>query len=191
MHCDDDVIGNHCKTIQSILLHLILESVFLEVFRGFFPKTRCGGRSFPVAGVPLLTRPENTRIHDLVDTGTIYVTVDTDQEEVRNIFSKNDLIVVPVLDSEHRLVGRITADRVIEVAEEEAAEFVASQMSIPVVGFISGLTAPPGRRMGHAGAIISGKSGGAEGKIAAMEEAGIHVCRDLGALGELCADVFK
>ncbi len=70
----------------------------------------------------LLTRPENTRIHDLVDTGTIYVTVDTDQEEVRNIFSKNDLIVVPVLDSEHRLVGRITADRVIEVAEEEAAE---------------------------------------------------------------------
>jgi len=70
----------------------------------------------------LLTRPENTKIHDLIDPDTIYVYVDTDQEEVRNIFSKNDLIVVPVLDKNHRLVGRITADRVIEVAEEEAAE---------------------------------------------------------------------
>jgi len=70
----------------------------------------------------LLTRPENAKIHDLIDPDTIYVNVDTDQEEVRNIFSKNDLIVVPVLDKHHKLVGRITADRVIEVAEEEAAE---------------------------------------------------------------------
>jgi magnesium transporter len=70
----------------------------------------------------LLTRPENTKIGELIDPDTIYVQVDTDQEEVRNIFSKNDLIVVPVLDRNHKLVGRITADRVIEVAEEEAAE---------------------------------------------------------------------
>ena len=70
----------------------------------------------------LLTRPESTKIHDLIDPDTIYVHVDTDQEEVRNIFSKNDLIVVPVLNRNQRLVGRITADRVIEVAEEEAAE---------------------------------------------------------------------
>lgn len=70
----------------------------------------------------LLTRPEAAKIADLIDPDTIYVNVDTDQEEVRNIFSKNDLIVVPVLDRSHRLVGRITADRVIEVAEEEAAE---------------------------------------------------------------------
>jgi magnesium transporter len=70
----------------------------------------------------LLTRPESTKIHDLIDPDTIYVHVDTDQEEVRNIFSKNDLIVVPVLNRSQRLVGRITADRVIEVAEEEAAE---------------------------------------------------------------------
>jgi magnesium transporter len=70
----------------------------------------------------LLTRPETTRISDLVDHDTIYVTTDMDQEEVRNVFSKNDLIVVPVLDENRRLVGRITADRVIEVAEEEAAE---------------------------------------------------------------------
>jgi len=70
----------------------------------------------------LITRPENSQIKQLIDTDTIYVTVDTDQEEVRNIFSKNDLIVVPVLDKNNKLVGRITADRIIEVAEEEAAE---------------------------------------------------------------------
>jgi len=59
-----------------------------------------------------------------------------------------------------------------------------------VVGFIAGLTAPPGRRMGHAGAIISGKSGTAQGKLAAMKKSGIHICENLGTLGELCAKVF-
>jgi len=70
----------------------------------------------------LLTRPEDTKISTLVETDTIYVTADADQEEVRNIFRNNDLIVVPVLDVEHRLIGRITADRIIEVADEEAVE---------------------------------------------------------------------
>ncbi len=70
----------------------------------------------------LLSRPAGTKIAELIDPETIYVNVNADQEEVRNIFSKNDLIVVPVLDRGHKLVGRITADRVIEVAEEEAAE---------------------------------------------------------------------
>lgn len=70
----------------------------------------------------LLTGPENNKINGLIDPDTIYVTADADQEEVRNIFSKNDLIVVPVLDENRKLIGRITADRVIEVAEEEAAE---------------------------------------------------------------------
>jgi len=70
----------------------------------------------------LLTRPEQTRIGELIDPDTVYTQSDMDQEEVRNIFSKNDLIVAPVLDEHHKLVGRITADRVIEVAEEEAAE---------------------------------------------------------------------
>jgi magnesium transporter len=70
----------------------------------------------------LLTRPENSKISELVDTDTIYVVVDDDQERVRNVFRDNDLIVVPVLDESHKLVGRITADRIIEVADEEAAE---------------------------------------------------------------------
>lgn len=70
----------------------------------------------------LLTSKEDTLIKNLIDPDTIYISADADQEEVRNIFSKNDLIVAPVLDSSHRLIGRITADRIIEVAEEEAAE---------------------------------------------------------------------
>ena len=76
-------------------------------------------------------------------------------------------------------------------AEEKAAEFVKEKMTKPVVGFIAGLTAPPGRRMGHAGAIISGKGGTAQSKIAAMKQNGIAVCEDLGTLGELCKEVFK
>jgi len=70
----------------------------------------------------LLTGPESTKISGLIDPDTIYVTANADQEEVRNIFSKNDLIVAPVLDKNRKLIGRITADRIIEVAEEEAAE---------------------------------------------------------------------
>ncbi len=75
-------------------------------------------------------------------------------------------------------------------AEETAAEFVKTRMTKPVVGFIAGLTAPPGRRMGHAGAIVSGKSGTAQGKIEAMRAGGIQVCEDLGSLGSFCAQAF-
>ncbi|MBM9604363.1 succinate--CoA ligase subunit alpha [Desulfopila inferna] len=75
-------------------------------------------------------------------------------------------------------------------AEEEASAWISANMSKPVVGFIAGLTAPPGRRMGHAGAIVSGGQGTAEAKITAMEAGGIHVCRDLGSLGKLCKEVF-
>jgi succinyl-CoA synthetase alpha subunit len=76
-------------------------------------------------------------------------------------------------------------------AEEAAAEFIRSEMKKPVVGFIAGLTAPPGRRMGHAGAIISGGAGTAQAKIDAMKGAGIHVCENLGTFGELCKRVFR
>jgi succinyl-CoA synthetase alpha subunit len=72
-------------------------------------------------------------------------------------------------------------------AEEEAAAFVRAHVSKPVVGFICGQTAPPGRRMGHAGAIISGGSGTAAEKIAAMQRAGIAVVKSPADMGEAMA----
>jgi succinyl-CoA synthetase alpha subunit len=68
-------------------------------------------------------------------------------------------------------------------AEEAAAEYIQANVKKPVVGFIAGQTAPPGRRMGHAGAIISGGSGKASDKIRAMEEAGVTVCASPAEIG--------
>ena len=81
------------------------------------------------------------------------------------------------------MIGEIGGD-----AEEKAAEYIKAHYSKPVFGFVAGLTAPPGKRMGHAGAIISGGKGKASDKIQAMEAAGITVIK---ALGEFGASVAK
>ncbi|SER54303.1 succinate--CoA ligase subunit alpha [Psychrobacillus sp. OK032] len=76
-------------------------------------------------------------------------------------------------------------------AEEEAAEWIKANMTKPVVGFIGGQTAPEGKRMGHAGAIISGGQGTAEGKIQAMKEAGMKVAATPSVIGETLIEAIK
>jgi succinyl-CoA synthetase alpha subunit len=76
-------------------------------------------------------------------------------------------------------------------AEEQAAQFVRDHMSKPVIGFIAGQTAPPGRRMGHAGAIIAGGKGTAAEKMAAMKEAGIHVVNSPADIGARVKEVLR
>jgi len=75
--------------------------------------------------------------------------------------------------------------------EEECARWIKMNMQKPVVGFIAGITAPQGKRMGHAGAIISGGQGGADAKLAVMEECGIHITRNPAEMGKMMKQVLK
>jgi succinyl-CoA synthetase alpha subunit len=76
-------------------------------------------------------------------------------------------------------------------AEEEAAEFIATKMDKPVAAYVAGVTAPPGKKMGHAGAIVSGGKGTAQGKMDALREAGVAVGLNPTEVGDLMADIVK
>jgi succinyl-CoA synthetase alpha subunit len=102
----------------------------------------------------------------------------------------NFIDCLDAFEKDPETTGIVMVGEIGGTAEEEASEFIKQQVTKPVVGFVAGLTAPPGRRMGHAGAIISGRSGTAQAKIEAMKAGGIHICENLGMFGELCAEVF-
>jgi len=102
----------------------------------------------------------------------------------------NFIDVLEAFEADPETTGVVMVGEIGGTAEEETAEFIIKKMSKPIIGFIAGLTAPPGRRMGHAGAIVDGSTGTAEGKISAMKAAGIYICENLGTLGEMAAEIF-
>jgi succinyl-CoA synthetase alpha subunit len=99
----------------------------------------------------------------------------------------NFIDVLEQFNADPQTEGVIMIGEIGGNAEENAAEWIMANCKKPIVGFIAGRTAPPGRRMGHAGAIISGGKGTAEEKLAAMRDAGIHVSESPATLGETMA----
>ena len=87
--------------------------------------------------------------------------------------------------------GVVMVGEIGGTAEEQAAEYIHRHMTKPVVSYIAGVTAPPGRRMGHAGAIVSGGKGTAEAKFAALKEAGVHTVQSVTDIGDTIAAVVS
>lgn len=106
------------------------------------------------------------------------------------VIGTNFIEALELFEADPETTGMVIVGEIGGSAEEEAAEFIVRNVNKPVIGFVAGLTAPPGRRMGHAGAIISGSSGTAQAKIEAMERAGITVVRNLGQLGSTAREIF-
>jgi len=99
-----------------------------------------------------------------------------------------DVIALFEADPQTELI--VMAGEIGGSAEEEAAEYIATNVSKPVVGYIAGVTAPPGKTMGHAGAIVSGSSGGAQAKIEALESRGVRVGRTPTQVAEIAVEIL-
>jgi succinyl-CoA synthetase alpha subunit len=106
------------------------------------------------------------------------------------IIGTNFIDMLKLFAADPQTKGVVLIGEIGGTAEEEAAAFITAHVSKPVVAFIAGQTAPPGKRMGHAGAIISGGSGKAEDKIAALNAAGVTVAKTIADLGQTVKQVM-